>query len=285
MTPVIFETDMTFDVDDVGALAMLHALADRGEADILGVVFNEVHPHGVQAIYTLNSWYGRSNIPIARFTGDLSNPDESRYLESLARMSDNTASPTVLDCVAFYRETLAHQPDQSVTIVSVGFFNSLAELLRAEYELVKRKVLKLVAMGGLVNDNFNFVRHDLVKQTQFVIETWPTPLVVTDFGGRLYTGETLKSADAANPVREAYFRWFDGAYKGRSSWDQIAVLVGVRDTTGKFEFISNRSGKLRNGYEWRLDGNHRTYAQPTEPPEYYAQEIEKLMTVPPVNRE
>ena len=29
---VIFETDMCSDVDDVGALAMLHALADKGEA-------------------------------------------------------------------------------------------------------------------------------------------------------------------------------------------------------------------------------------------------------------
>lgn len=29
---IIFETDFTLDVDDVGALAVLHALADRGKA-------------------------------------------------------------------------------------------------------------------------------------------------------------------------------------------------------------------------------------------------------------
>src|SRR5438046_2179973 len=32
---VIFDTDMDSDCDDVGALAVLHALADRGEAEIL----------------------------------------------------------------------------------------------------------------------------------------------------------------------------------------------------------------------------------------------------------
>ena len=32
---IIFETDMCTDVDDVGALAVLHALADNGEAEIL----------------------------------------------------------------------------------------------------------------------------------------------------------------------------------------------------------------------------------------------------------
>ncbi len=36
--PVIFDTDFGPDVDDVGALAILHAMADRGETEILGVM-------------------------------------------------------------------------------------------------------------------------------------------------------------------------------------------------------------------------------------------------------
>ena len=35
---VIFDTDMYTDFDDVGALAVLHALADAGECEILGTV-------------------------------------------------------------------------------------------------------------------------------------------------------------------------------------------------------------------------------------------------------
>ena len=42
--PVILDTDMESDVDDVGALAMMHALADRGETELLGVMVCSVNP-------------------------------------------------------------------------------------------------------------------------------------------------------------------------------------------------------------------------------------------------
>ena len=37
---IVFETDMESDVDDAGALALLHALADNGECEILAVMHN-----------------------------------------------------------------------------------------------------------------------------------------------------------------------------------------------------------------------------------------------------
>ena len=104
-----------------------------------------------------------------------------------------------------------------MTIVSVGFLNNLDDLLHVDTALVSRKVCELVIMGGRNNDDFNFVRHNLVGVTERVIRSWPTPFVVTDFGGDVRTGISLSHRPAANPVREAYFRWFDGAYKGRSS--------------------------------------------------------------------
>ena len=42
--PVIFDTDMRGDVDDVGATAVLHALANRGEAKILAMGVCVKHP-------------------------------------------------------------------------------------------------------------------------------------------------------------------------------------------------------------------------------------------------
>jgi hypothetical protein len=36
--PIIFDTDIGTDVDDAGALAILHVLADRGEARILATI-------------------------------------------------------------------------------------------------------------------------------------------------------------------------------------------------------------------------------------------------------
>ena len=41
---VIFDTDMDSDCDDVGALAMLHVLADAGEAEILATMISSPNP-------------------------------------------------------------------------------------------------------------------------------------------------------------------------------------------------------------------------------------------------
>ena len=187
---MLYDTDMTLDVDDVGALAVLHALADRGEAELLAVAYNEVHADGVAAIDAINTWYGRP-LPIGAFEGELANPDASRYLAHLATFPHTASAATAPSALDVYRTVLAEQPDQSVTIVSVGFLNNLAAVLRAERSLAARKVRCLVVMGGLRNDGFNFVRHGLVDVSAFVIENWPTPLVVSDFGGGVQTGARL----------------------------------------------------------------------------------------------
>ena len=159
---VILETDMTFDVDDVGALATLHALVDRGEAELIAVDFNETHEDGGTAIHAINSWYGRGDIPIGIFKGDLPQPDESKHLNYLAK--NNTASSTapIQDARLIYPEILAEVPDQSVVIISIGFLNSLNYMLRDHPSLVEDKVVKLVVMGGRTNDSFNVIRHELV---------------------------------------------------------------------------------------------------------------------------
>ena len=276
---VVFDTDMTFDVDDVGALAVLHALADLGEVELLAVNYNEVHPSGVAAIDAINTWY-RRRVPIGAYKGELADPDRSRYLDHVAAFprSGPTTAPAALDV---YRAALASQPDGSVTIISVGFLNNLADLLRAEEALVARKVRQLVAMGGLRNDGFNFVRHGLVDTSAFVIERWPTPLVVSDFGGSVRTGAALAGAPRENPVREAYFRWFDGSYKGRSSWDQIAVLFGVRGAGQLFDVVDAGEGRLPNGYAWELRADWRTHFVPTRETAVYERLIDTLMLRPP----
>ena len=38
-SPVIFDTDMGNDIDDAMALAILHALSDRGECELIGITF------------------------------------------------------------------------------------------------------------------------------------------------------------------------------------------------------------------------------------------------------
>ena len=278
---IIFETDMCFDVDDVGALAVLHTLADSGEAEILAISFNEVHPNGANAIRAINTWYNRGETPIGVYKGDLANPDKSKYLDSLANFPHDPPSIELSNSLELYLQVLADQPDNSVTIISVGFLNNLYDLLKADPNLIDQKVAELVVMAGLVNDNFNTVRHDLVDKTEEVIRNWPTSLVISQHGSSVRTGAKLAEAPVENPVREAYYQWFNGQYKGRASWDQVAVLYGVRGLGDYFTEVTEGSGRLLNGFAWKMKPGFRSYLDARVSDSEFTEIIENLMVKPP----
>jgi hypothetical protein len=278
---VIFETDMCLDVDDVGALATLHAMADGGEAEILAVCFNEVHKSGAAAIDAINTWYNRGTIPVGIHKGEIEDPDSSKYLDYVAEFPHDLTNETAPSALDVYLKVLGEQPDDSVTIISVGFLNNIYDVLKADPDLVARKVTELVVMGGLTNDGFNLSRHNLVDEAQYVIRNWPTPLVISDHGGAVRTGARLSTAPAENPVREAYYRWFDKKYQGRSSWDQLAVLYGVRGVGGYFEKVTSGTGKLRNGYEWEMKPGFRSHLNAKLSNDEYVEIIEPMMIKPP----
>jgi hypothetical protein len=277
---VIYETDFTLDVDDVGALAVLHALANNGEAEILAVSYNEVQSRAADAIDAINTWYGRGDIPIGLYDKPLADPDfnHSFYINSLANMANDITDNTVDTSLNVYKQVLAQQPDNSVTIISVGFLNNLYDLLQDDPDLVSRKVKKLVLMGGVAYDEFNFVRHDLVDQTQYVIENWPGPVIVSQEGVHIKTGAALEHTPTDNPVRQAYYKWFNNSFQDRSSWDQVAVLYGVRGTSIYFDKVSEGSGRLSNGYTWNMESGYRMYLTHKLSTTEMANLIEELMT-------
>ena len=253
---LIFDTDLESDVDDVGALAVLHALADRGECTVLATVLSTANPDSVPCLDALNTWYGRPDLPIGVPAGDA--PDRrSHYAEFLADEypHDLRAASDAPDAVAVYRRVLAAQPDGSVTVCTVGYLTNLAALLDSPpddlsplpgRELVARKVRRAVVMGGrypaetdrAVNGNF---KPD-VPAARRVFADWPTPVLFTpggEFAWRYATGGPLpECAPPDSPVRRAYARFFE-----RSSWskgpvhhsaDPIAVLVAVRGAEPSF---------------------------------------------------
>jgi hypothetical protein len=61
---LVFDTDMAEDVDDVGALAVIHALADRGECELLAVMICARNEFVGPCADAINTWYGRPDIPI-----------------------------------------------------------------------------------------------------------------------------------------------------------------------------------------------------------------------------
>jgi len=286
--PVIYETDMTLDVDDVGALAVLHGLQIEKKVNLLGVCYNEVHPAGPPTIDAINTYYGHGTLPIGIYQKPLADPDPSDYF-SLERdfdvdnMAHDPMDNIVGNAVGVYKYLLKGQPDNSVKIISVGFLNNLYELLQDEegYALVEKKVKLLAIMGGLHNDGFNLSRHDLVDQSQYVFENWPGMLVTTHVGGDMITGETLTSTTPINnPVRRAFeLEWYQGPNIGRSSWDEVTVLYAVYSTEYYVEEWEG-GGSLRNGYTWSFSPGHRGYAAPKDDSQV-EREIERLMTLAP----
>ena len=279
---VIYETDMCLDVDDVGALAVLHAMTNNSEVELLAVCFNEVHPYGASAIDAINTWYGHGEIPVGIYKNTLADPDPSAYLDALKKFPhdlDQDSAPSALDV---YKKVLSEQPDKSVTIVSVGFLNNLSDLISAEPDLVAQKVNELVIMGGLNNDGFNLSRHNLVSASENVIRNWPSPLVISQPGTRIKTGERLENSPEENPVREAYYQFFYSNFCGRPSWDQVAVLYGVRGLSDYFSENTTETGSLRNGYKWQMKPGHRSFIEALLPVDSYAKITEDLMLEPPV---
>ena len=72
--PLIIDTDMSIDVDDVGALCVAHALADLGEVDIRAIVHDTGYSAGVGAVAILNEYYGRPDIRLGAYRGRVGVP-------------------------------------------------------------------------------------------------------------------------------------------------------------------------------------------------------------------
>ena len=142
---VLFDTDMYTDYDDVGALAMLHALADADECRILAIGCNTWGEgnRSVAACEVINAYYGRPDIPVgcARHGGREGKGAEghglpAKYPQGVRHLVSTNAPPAV----DTYLGVLRTVPDKTVVLCSVGFLNNVADLLKADRELVSRKV-------------------------------------------------------------------------------------------------------------------------------------------------
>jgi inosine-uridine nucleoside N-ribohydrolase len=308
---VIFDTDMAADVDDVGALAILHAMADLGEAEILAVGISSRNEDVGPCVDAINTWYGRPDIPIGYqralqvgYPADTGETITSKYAEAVRRSFPHrlARSSDAPDAALLYRRILAAQPDASVVVVSVGFLTNLRSLLdtppdaispASGEDLVRRKVRLWVCMGGKFPDG-QFKdgggEYNLRVDTRAAVRAlsdWPTPVVFSGFeiGTRVFTGKALRAAPEASPTRAAYLH-FNGL-ENRESWDQTAVLYAVRGAgdywTESEPGLCLMHASLRSAYnEWIPTPRkaHR-YLIEKMPPADVARVIEDLMMRPP----
>ena len=235
---VIFDTDISSDVDDVGAVAVLHALADRNEVGILAMAVSSGDPWSVPCLHALNAWFGREDIPVGK-AREPAVTHESLYTMKIVEEfgGQSTVERPSEDAVDLYRRILASQPDGSVTIVTVGYLTNLADLLHSSadsysnmegHALVRQKVKRLVCMGGEFPSGREWNLYQDAVSTKAVVDGWPTPIVFCGFeiGKDIMTGADLRKGGKDNPVRRSYELY--NAVQNRQSWDQVTVLYAVR---------------------------------------------------------
>jgi inosine-uridine nucleoside N-ribohydrolase len=315
--PVILDTDIALDVDDAGALALLHRCADLGECEILavGVCTSAMAPdggYGAACVDRINRYYGRDSIPIGIYKGAYVISERvGKYASRVADSFPGTVNcaDTLPEAWKLYRKTLAMQPDTSVTIVTIGFLNILSELLSSgpdEYsgltgiELVRLKVKEWVCMGGhfpVGNEEFNVNTYAL--DSRYVFANWPGSVVFlgAEFGINVKTGARLgqRYSIEENPVAMCW-HYYNGG-QNRDSWDQLAALYAVRGTALYFELsetgiVSNEiigsyiPGVLytsRNVWTPCREGMHR-YLLPAMRYELLAECIDELMCAAPLSK-
>lgn len=246
---IIFDTDFDSDIDDVGALYLLHSLADQGKAEILATILSSTHFWSPFALDAINTFWGRSDLPIgAPFIEGVNKG--SVYAEAIAKEfpNDMGEKKKVENATLLYRRVLASQPDTSVTIVSVGHLTNIAKLLDSEQDelsllngkdLISKKVKCWVAMlgeGMAWNMKWD---HDASKKA---INEFPVPVVLTVEGKEVKTGSLTQSLADHNPIKTVYKLWENNYNEiDRSSWDQISTLFAVE---GESEYFRLERGTL-----------------------------------------
>ena len=280
---IFFDTDMETDCDDAGAMAVLHALADRGECEILATVVSVRDPNSIATVDAINTYYGRPNLPLGMVKGP-GVVEKSKYVSHIAADFPNRvkSADDVPEASTVYRDVLEKQPDHSVTIVTVGYLTNLKNLLQlpaqdshlSGLDLIKAKVAKWVCMGGnfigsppkddLKLGNVNFQRD--AASAFYVLHHWPGAIV---FAGReigsvpsgLTAGESLAKTPADNPVRMAYFHYF-GAQKSRHVADLVTTLFAVRGSRDYWDISVPGTMDLHEDmtFEWQpQDGAAQSY--------------------------
>ena len=259
---VIFDTDMGNDIDDALALALIHALQNRGHCRLAAVTLTNDLRGAAQYVDVVNTFYGRGDVPIGLVRKGV-RPDEDRFASPLAqkRDGDKLRYPRSYaedyqfpDATALLRKTLAAADDRSLVIVQTGFSTNLARLLESPADaispldgksLVARKVRLLSVMGGAFSQKLtaeHYCEYNIIKDVaaaRSVLHDWPGEILLSGYEIGIaveYPAESILrdyAYVAHHPVAEAYALYMKMPYD-RPTWDLTSVLAAVRPDRGYF---------------------------------------------------
>ncbi len=275
---VIFDTDIGPDYDDVGAITLLHALADSGECRILATMASNRYSRIASVLDVYNTYFNRPTIPIGVVGKNGANMACGQKWDSVITLRyphDIKNNGQAEDATSLYRKILAQEPDNSVTIITVGFLTNMANLIESKpdqysklngVELIRKKVKLLVSMAGAFPKGREYNVHVHAAASKIVAEKFPAPIIFSgvEIGFRLFTGIPLINSEIkGSPVKDAFsisIPMNPDDRNGRPSWDQTAVLIAVRGYQNYFNLEQGRMSVNADGSNgWDYDGKGHSF--------------------------
>jgi hypothetical protein len=245
-TPLIIDSDLFSNADDVAALATAFALQIKGEDQVIAITLNTRSDRPSVAVNTwkcaaaIAQFYGSASVPIGADMPDngsqVGSPDFITPCAALALSS----TPSPASAVSVLRQALAGQANGSVVIAEIGYEENLANLLNSPadgisgltgLQLITQKVKELVVMGGgypSYGGENNLAGNPGAAAD--VAANWPTKVVWSgiEVGNALFGGHSVDSAQPlSSPVRVAMDA-YAGANPSFSLYDPTAVYHAVR---------------------------------------------------------
>ncbi|GAA4085143.1 hypothetical protein GCM10022392_02420 [Mucilaginibacter panaciglaebae] len=274
---IIFDSDIGPDYDDVGAITVLHALADAHEAKILATMASNRYEGVAAVLNVFNTYFKRADLPIGVAGANAVNIRDSQHWTDtlLANYPHKIkTNADAWDAVKLYRKILATQPDHSVSIVTIGFLTNISDLLNSssdEYsklngkELVAKKVKQLVSMAGKFPSGYEFNVIKDAAAANNVFQNIGIPIIYSGFeiGEKIKVGLSLINDPSIqnSPVKDAFriamSKSADDA-NGRLSWDETAVLVAMKGYTTYYDLHPGKMKPLAADGKNTWDDNNET---------------------------
>jgi len=302
--PIIFDSDMGPDYDDVGAITLLHAFADSGEVKILATMASTKYECVACVMNVFNTYFNRPDIPIGVPKGNgLTLRDWQHWTDTVVTKYAHAikTNDDVMDAVQLYRKILSKQSDHSVTIVTTGFLTNVSNLLLSmpdQYslldgrELVIRKVKQLVCMAGRFPAGREFNVERDARASQNVFSNWPTPVILSGFeiGQKIKTGLPLiRDNEIQNsPVKTVFSICIPKALEdsaGRMSWDETAVLVAVKGYEPFYRLEYGQMEVAADGSDiWHSEGRRHAHLVEDVSPLVVQEYFNKLIKHQPLRK-
>lgn len=266
---LIIDADFGQDVDDLGALAVAHRLADLGECRIIATSNTYSQAAGAAAIDAVNTFYGRASIPVG-LGGTVAGDDN--YRSAVAAFPNRFGTDvTPPSGVSVYRRALASAPDSSVvwyvqgpmTLLS-AVYNSGADSISplTGAQLMAAKLRELVVLGGIYpggGAEYDFYADASASQVINQLSAFPITFQGFEVGSAI---NTRSSQPLWSPIRagyEAFFTNFGGAT--RDSWGALGVIYAVRGVGSNFTLSALGTNTIavngNNTWTTTASGHHR----------------------------